>query len=274
VSRLNATSVSAWTIWSTRNAGYSSAMPTARTSCSAALCRSRYPNVNVFCVGACRNNVGNWEVRQVHPIRRRKILHTTPPRTSRCSERCAGDFWTVESKGTLHNILNLIAAARRCLCNFAPEKTFHKAIESQDLDALVSRCDRREMERISRPLPCWRRGHRNTSSSVMPDLKSRRGRTRPVRPSGTTSWHDDGVDQPLSQTISFSAWAGHQRQLEGNAEEPNGAMERPSPSSRMAIRSLARRRIRLPAKIHHHGRQGGRRYRDLHHHRESLAIRT
>jgi hypothetical protein len=113
-----------------------------------------YPNVTVFCVGACRNNVGNWEVRQVQSDSSRKDFAYYASKDIAMAQEamCGVMFWDGRSKGTLHNILNLIAAGKKVLVYFAPEKTFHKLSSPQDLDALVSRCDRREMERIQQTL--------------------------------------------------------------------------------------------------------------------------
>lgn len=39
---------------------------------------------------------------------------------------CKSMLWNVRSRGTLHNILNLIGAGKKTLVYFAPEKAFYK----------------------------------------------------------------------------------------------------------------------------------------------------
>jgi hypothetical protein len=56
------------------------------------------------------------------------------------------------SKGTLHNVLNLIGAGKKVLIYFSPEKAFYKLSTPHDLDSLLARCDHREIQRLQNSL--------------------------------------------------------------------------------------------------------------------------
>jgi hypothetical protein len=113
-----------------------------------------YRSVTVFCMGACSNNVGNWEVRKIQAGSSRKdfAYYATKDVAMAQEAKCGVMLWDGRSKGTLHNILNLIGAEKKVLVYFAPEKTFHKLSTQQDLDVLLSRCDPREIERMQQSL--------------------------------------------------------------------------------------------------------------------------
>jgi len=113
-----------------------------------------YRNVTVFCMGTCRNNVGNWEVRRIKSDSSRKDFgyYATKDIAMAREAKCGVMLWDGRSKGTLHNILNLIGAGKKVLAYFAPETAFHKLSTPEDLDALLSRCDPREIERIQQSI--------------------------------------------------------------------------------------------------------------------------
>ena len=113
-----------------------------------------YRNVTVFCMGNCRNNVGDWEVRKVAARSSRKdfVYYATKDIAMAREAKCGVMLWDGKSKGTLHNILNLIGVNKKVLVYFSPEKAFHKLSTPEDLDALLSRCDPREIERIQHSL--------------------------------------------------------------------------------------------------------------------------
>ena len=65
---------------------------------------------------------------------------------------CGFMLWDGKSKGTLHNLLNLVGAGKKVLVYFAPDKSLHKLSNDQDLQTLFARCDRREIARIQSSL--------------------------------------------------------------------------------------------------------------------------
>jgi hypothetical protein len=114
----------------------------------------RYPNVEVFCMEECRNNIGSWPIRKIAPPDSRKDFryYATKDMAMAQEARCGVMFWDGKSKGTLQNILNLMAAGKRTLVYFAPSKVFQVLSTDQELQALLARCDRRSIEAASRAL--------------------------------------------------------------------------------------------------------------------------
>ncbi len=108
-----------------------------------------YENVTVFCTETCRNNVGNWPVRRIRPeSSRRDFSYYAAKDIAMAREaRCGVMLWDGRSKGTFHNILNLIGAGKKTLVYLAPEKAFYKLAKEQDLEALFARYSLREIER-------------------------------------------------------------------------------------------------------------------------------
>lgn len=114
----------------------------------------RYPNVLVFCMESCRNNVGDWPTRSVAP----------PPGSSGFSYYSAKDvamseeagcglmLWDGKSKGTLQNMLKLIGAGKPTLVYFAPTKDFHRLSSEGDLQALFARCRKSDLDAAARGL--------------------------------------------------------------------------------------------------------------------------
>ena len=114
-----------------------------------------YPNVEVFCMeGRPRNNVGAWPVRNVAAPNSRKDLSYYAAKDAVMAQEagCGVMFWDGKSKGTLQNVLNLMAAGKKTLVYLAPAKEFHVLTNDQELQALLARCDRRSIEAASRAL--------------------------------------------------------------------------------------------------------------------------
>lgn len=113
-----------------------------------------YPNVEVFCMEQCRNNIGSWPIRNVAPPHNRKDFSYYAAKDIVMSQEagCGVMFWDGKSKGTLQNILNLLAAGKKALVYLAPSKDFHVLATGQGLQALLARCDRRSIEAASRAL--------------------------------------------------------------------------------------------------------------------------
>jgi len=113
-----------------------------------------YRNVIVFCMQECRNNIGAWSVRSVKsPSDRRDFSYYAAKDLVMVEEaKCGVMLWDAKSKGTLQNMLNLVAAGKRTLVYFAPTKDFHVLATEQDLQTLLARCDRSDLEAAVRGL--------------------------------------------------------------------------------------------------------------------------
>jgi hypothetical protein len=113
-----------------------------------------YSKVTVFCMDVCRNNIGSWEVHKVHADSSRKDFAYYAAKDIAMAQeaKCGVMLWDGRSKGTLHNVLNLIGARKKALVYFSPEKAFYKLSTPCDLDSLLARCDGREIERLQSSL--------------------------------------------------------------------------------------------------------------------------
>jgi hypothetical protein len=118
------------------------------------LAASGYPNVIVFCMKECRNNVGSWPTRSVKPTSARKDFSYYAAKDFVMAQeaKCGVMLWDAKSKGTLQNMLNLVGAGKRTLVYFAPTKDFHVLATEQDLRELLARCDGRDLETAVRGL--------------------------------------------------------------------------------------------------------------------------
>lgn len=118
------------------------------------LAHKDYPNVTVFCMEVCRNNIGQWPVRHVEPpIKKKDSKYYAAKDLVMFQEaRCGVMLWDAKSKGTLQNMLNLVGAGKRTLVYFAPSKEFQVLATEQDLQALLSRCSPRDLDDAARKL--------------------------------------------------------------------------------------------------------------------------
>jgi hypothetical protein len=118
------------------------------------LAASGYRKVTVFCVQECRNNVGAWPTRNVKPPsdRRDFSYYSAKDFVMAQEAKCGVMLWDAKSKGTLQNMMNLVGAGKRTLVYFAPTKDFHVLTTEQDLQALLARCEERDLETATRGL--------------------------------------------------------------------------------------------------------------------------
>ena len=107
------------------------------------LASREYQNVVVYCMDRCRNNIGGWPTNRIaRPVGPRDFAYYAAKDKAMAEDaKCGMMLWDGESKGTLNNIQNLLAAGKKTLVYFSPESIFYKLVTSDDLKALVSRCD-------------------------------------------------------------------------------------------------------------------------------------
>jgi hypothetical protein len=118
------------------------------------LVKRNYPDVIVFCMKECRNNIGSWRTRSIAaPSDRKDFSYYAAKDFIMAQEaQCGLMLWDAKSKGTLQNILNLMRAGKRTLVYFAPTKDFHVLATDQDLQTLLARCEKRDLETAARGL--------------------------------------------------------------------------------------------------------------------------
>lgn len=118
------------------------------------LAKRDYPNVTVFCMEECRNNIGEWPIRSIEPPSKRKdsSYYAVKDFVMFQEAQCGVMLWDAKSKGTLQNMLNLVGAGKRTLVYFAPSKDFHVLASEGDLQELLARCQPRDLDVASRKL--------------------------------------------------------------------------------------------------------------------------
>lgn len=115
-----------------------------------------YKNVLVFCAGhVCRNNIGNWETRNVNPKSSRRDFDYYSAKDVLMGEEADYGFmlWDGKSKGTLNNIVNLCEHNKKVLVYFSPAKSFYTVESERDVSKLLEHCDPdlvRKLDRILR----------------------------------------------------------------------------------------------------------------------------
>ncbi|MBN1625373.1 MAG: hypothetical protein JW944_02520 [Deltaproteobacteria bacterium] len=108
-----------------------------------------YQNVLVFCMDrACRNNVGSWEMRHIEGKGKIKDFSYYSIKDLEMAINADYGFmlWDGKSKGTLNNIINLLKRQKKVLVYFSPEKGFYNLISFYELERLLSRCEKSDLE--------------------------------------------------------------------------------------------------------------------------------
>lgn len=118
------------------------------------LAEKHYPNVTVYCMEECRNNIGGWPTRHVEPPSKKKdsSYYAAKDRVMFREAKCGVMLWDAKSKGTLQNVLNLVDAGKRTLVYFAPTKEFQVLASEQDLQSLLARCRPSDLNAAARKL--------------------------------------------------------------------------------------------------------------------------
>jgi len=119
------------------------------------LAGKNYRNVLVFCMGnMCRNNIGNWETRNVHSSSRKKDFNYYSTKDVLMCEEADYGFmlWDGKSKGTLNSILNLCEHSKKVLVYFSPTKSFYSVENKSDISKLLEHCDPDLLRKIDQVL--------------------------------------------------------------------------------------------------------------------------
>jgi hypothetical protein len=119
------------------------------------LASKNYKHVIVFCmVDVCRNNVGNWEVRNIAADSTEKNFKFYATKDLEMVKEASYGFmiWDGRSNGTLNNILNLLKRNKKVLVYFSPDKSFYTLCSFHDLSSLLAKCDRQSLEGFEKKL--------------------------------------------------------------------------------------------------------------------------
>ena len=115
------------------------------------LMEAGYKNVIVFCTGEeCRNNLGNWQVRNILSPSKKKDFNFFARKDKAMSEEADYGFmlWDGESKGTINNAVNLLRDNKKVLVFQAKYKNFTSLSSMDDLTNLLKNCEDSTKEKL------------------------------------------------------------------------------------------------------------------------------
>jgi hypothetical protein len=123
----------------------------------------------------CRNNVGEWPVKQVSTHHQKKDFTYYATKDEEMAQAASYGFmlWDGKSKGTLNNILNLLRQQKKVLVYFAPDKTCYTLGTFDDLTALLCKCSSDDRQKFEREFMLAESFQRSWQEAL-------RGETRPV----------------------------------------------------------------------------------------------
>ena len=110
-----------------------------------------YGLVEVFCADeAPRNKVGEWPSRPVRPSHPKRDFdyYATKDRQMAREATVGLMLWDGESRGTLLNILRLVAQQKPVVVYVAPEKVFVDVRRVRDFERLAAKLDRTAARRL------------------------------------------------------------------------------------------------------------------------------
>jgi hypothetical protein len=135
-----------------------------------------YRYVIVYCMGdRCRNNVGEWPVKQVSTHHQKKDFTYYATKDEEMAQAASYGFmiWDGKSKGTLNNILNLLRQQKKVLVYFSPDKTCYTLGTFDDLTVLLCKCSSDDRQKFEREFMLAESFQRSWQEAL-------RGETRPV----------------------------------------------------------------------------------------------
>ncbi len=114
-----------------------------------------FKNVLVFCMdGECRNNVGNWDTRNVITNNNKKDFNYYTAKDLQMAKETDYGFmiWDAKSPGTLNNIINLLKGNKKVLVDFSPDDKFYTLSNIDDLKNILKKCDPKALEVFEKKL--------------------------------------------------------------------------------------------------------------------------
>lgn len=123
------------------------------------LVSKHHKNVIVFCMGgACRNNIGNWETRNISPPTAKRDFNYYATKDIQMANEASCGFmiWDAKSKGTLNNAINLLKRQKKVLVYVSHDKSFSTLHSMDDLLSLLTKCDKKTVERFKKQMTITR----------------------------------------------------------------------------------------------------------------------
>jgi hypothetical protein len=111
----------------------------------------RYSRVVVFCAeGACRNNVGDWKVREVPAETRERTaeFYSAKDRVMALEAAVGLMLWDGKSIGTLMNVYRLLSLGKKAVVYTVPEKAFTEFHTNDEWELFITHRDRPTQEKL------------------------------------------------------------------------------------------------------------------------------
>jgi len=123
------------------------------------LAEKGYRNVTVFCTESCRNNIGNWGTRIIHPNTGEglRVRHEAKDKKMAQLAQFGLMAWDRQSPGTLNNVLNLLSENKKSVVFFEPDGTLHTIGHAKDFSALIDKCAKRDVALFDQKLGLQKR---------------------------------------------------------------------------------------------------------------------
>jgi hypothetical protein len=115
------------------------------------LAEKRHRDVVVYCMaGACRNNIGRWEIREVEANGERGFDYYAlkDAQMARLAD-CGFMLWDGKSRGTFLNMQRLLEARRPVVVYFAPDRQCVTIRQPEEVKTLLARCQPADRRRLS-----------------------------------------------------------------------------------------------------------------------------
>jgi hypothetical protein len=111
----------------------------------------RYDLVEVFTVDETpRHNVGGWPLRRIEPCHKRRDFDYYASKDREMAREATVGFliWDGESRGTLMNVLRLVALEKTAVVYVEPEKAFSEVCTRDDFERLARRLNQEASWRL------------------------------------------------------------------------------------------------------------------------------
>jgi hypothetical protein len=100
--------------------------------------------------GACRNNLGDWNVQEVEAFGERGFdYYALKDAQMARSANCGFMLWDGKGRGTLLNVQKLLEARKPVVIYFAPDRECMTVRAPDEFKALLARCRTADRQRLS-----------------------------------------------------------------------------------------------------------------------------
>ncbi|MGO9604739.1 MAG: hypothetical protein ACLQAT_15365 [Candidatus Binataceae bacterium] len=130
----------------------------------------QYANVEVFCAGsACRNNIGNWNLRRVFSETREGTFDFYAEKDRLMSQQATIGLmiWDGKSVGTLLNVLRLLRKKKKVVVYHVPERRFWELRRESEWVPFVSRCNAQLRNKVEQKASLEERSQQPNQTSLL-----------------------------------------------------------------------------------------------------------